>query len=185
MAQFGVHDSAIHDVICKPKSMDEESLTRHWMFVLTHEEVDNGYRTLNPDVLPRSYSTFDSSSASKLLDASILNGLGNLDSLPLEVLETVLDETDVASIQTFHRVNHFAKYLVDAHPKCKALHNGAADLLRAAIVTGRNSSLNDLLDAVRAADCSICGDFAGFVYLPTCSPCVLLLPTKRRSVPCH
>ena len=88
-------------------------------------------------------------------------GLGDLDSLPPELLTLILAQIDIQSLTGFRRVNQRAMEWVESLPQYKALVTHAPALLRGilGIETGQWFSCQDLFDTFCTANCEVCGDF--------------------------
>ncbi|KAL4905246.1 hypothetical protein BDW74DRAFT_178251 [Aspergillus multicolor] len=96
--------------------------------------------------------------------------LGALDTLPLELLNMLLTLLDIRSLTDFRRVNQRAMQVVNSIPQYRTITEHAPTSLRAmlSIGTGRWISSQDLYNKLYTAECDICGDFGGYLYLLTC-----------------
>lgn len=123
--------------------------------------LDNG-RKLNTTSHPK---TCGRSSAS----------LGKLSRLPVELLQTILLKLDLQTLTTFRSVNHSARHGINYLPLYKEVVNYAADTLRALIALGLASyfTASQVFNALRSENCTLCGDFGGYIYLLGCQRCCL------------
>lgn len=114
------------------------------------------------------------------------HGLGQLEILPLEILQMVLLPLDIQSITQFRRINRQARLVVDQIPQYKQIIAHAPASIRGclSIGTGSSFSCQDLYDTLRTADCDSCGDFGGYLYLITCRRvCFLCFTGKTDYLP--
>lgn len=97
--------------------------------------------------------------------------LGDLDELPSELLDEILAQVDLDSLSRFRGVNQRALQTVDCLPQYRAIVQHSPQLLRGVLATGIGASIScqKVLETLETALCEVCRDFAGFVYLPTCS----------------
>lgn len=97
--------------------------------------------------------------------------LGLLDTLPLEVLCNVLVDIDVRSLTDFRRVKKRAMQVVDSIPEYQQTFKTCPALLRGLLSTelAANFSCEDLIETLHASKCATCGDFAGYIYILTCT----------------
>lgn len=102
-----------------------------------------------------------------------VRSLGQLDSLPIELLHLVLDQLDflslarlacttrrgqelVASLPTYHLVRRHAPQTLAALSAMSILHLHSASLLQ---------------EALHSSECSCCGNFGAFLFLMSCERC--------------
>ncbi|KAL6247287.1 hypothetical protein RBB50_005633 [Rhinocladiella similis] len=97
--------------------------------------------------------------------------LGDLDTLPPELLRMVLSKLDVYTLTGFRRVNRQALQAVETIPQYKAVITHAPTVLHAilSIEAGSWISCENLYETLCTAECEQCGDFAGYLYILTCS----------------
>ncbi|EEU37574.1 uncharacterized protein NECHADRAFT_87452 [Fusarium vanettenii 77-13-4] len=97
-------------------------------------------------------------------------GLGALDALSLELLTMILGELDLYTFFNFGSVNRRAADVVDQVPVYKDITKHALCALRGilSINTERWITCRTLYEKLFLAECEVCGDFAGYLYLITC-----------------
>lgn len=96
--------------------------------------------------------------------------LGNLDVLPLEVLQEIIPHLDLYTINSLRCVNSRSLSVVESVPEYKAIELHARTALRAAFLIGTAKiiSCGTLYDTLCSHSCTHCGDFGPYVYLITC-----------------
>ncbi|KAI0183826.1 hypothetical protein EV127DRAFT_376107 [Xylaria flabelliformis] len=109
--------------------------------------------------------------------------------LPMDILYTILENIDIRSLITFRQLNLEARHIVDSipHGKYRRVIEHAYILLRALFLTqselAAKISLVDLDTALCTAACAICGEFSGFISIPTwkrcCFSCLQRAPELR------
>ncbi|KAK4237893.1 hypothetical protein C8A03DRAFT_34137 [Achaetomium macrosporum] len=101
------------------------------------------------------------------------HGLGVLERLPLEVLYDVVLRLDMQSLFKLRQTNLRARQIVDSLKEYRLVVSHGLNvfcaLLRTGIATG--VSLSDFYNALCTENCSICGEFSGFVSLPAWTRC--------------
>ncbi|KZM18262.1 ATP binding [Ascochyta rabiei] len=113
-------------------------------------------------------------------------GLGALDSLPLELFNETLLHLDIRTLFDLRNVNHRASELVDALPQFKAVVAHAPNTIRGIlqIGTGRWTTVETLYNKLCVPECEHCGDFGGYLYLITSRRvCFLCLTRLRQYLP--
>ena len=98
-------------------------------------------------------------------------GLGTLDVLPIEIIGMVLGQLDLQSIMSLQRVNHQAFDMVTTMPQLKAIIRHSPDVIRAILSseTAPFITCQLLSNKLTSAACETCSDFAGYLYLLTCT----------------
>lgn len=112
--------------------------------------------------------------------------LGVLDKLPLELQQAVFAQVDLRTLFDFRRVNRRALQIVDSIPEYRNVIKHAPNALRAvlSIGTGSYTTCLDLWATLTTSACTDCGDFGGFIYLPTCQRiCFLCNFDKKKYFP--
>ncbi|KAI9878987.1 MAG: hypothetical protein M1830_009916 [Pleopsidium flavum] len=101
--------------------------------------------------------------------------LGELNRLPLELVQAILLKLDLQSLTTFRSVNHRARHVVDYLPLYKEVVTYAKDALRAllALNLAKYFTTAQLYDALRSEDCTLCGGFGGWINFLGCHRCCL------------
>jgi len=98
-----------------------------------------------------------------------LHSLGQIDTLPLELLCQVLLELDVPTLTAFRRVNRQALTVVDSIPQYRRVFQHCSHLLQAIVVSGANSfNFNKLYTCLSTSHCTNCAEFGGYLYLINC-----------------
>ncbi|KZF24243.1 hypothetical protein L228DRAFT_245147 [Xylona heveae TC161] len=114
------------------------------------------------------------------------NTLGTLDQLPLELLHMTLAQLEIQSLTDFRRVNRRAMLIVDSIPEYAQIIAHVPISIRAILSIGSGSwiSCQDLYQKLCTAECDICGDFGGYLYLITCRRvCYLCFAWERDYLP--
>jgi hypothetical protein len=96
--------------------------------------------------------------------------LGNLRSLPVELLHEISGSVDICALTHFRCVNKRAVELVDSLPEYKAIALYAPNALLGilSIRTGQWITCQTLYDKLCTPHCEKCGHFGGHLYLITC-----------------
>lgn len=116
----------------------------------------------------------------------VYSTMGLLDILPLEIRQAILLNLDIQSLTGLRRVSQSRRLDVDLLPKYKTLRTQAPELLRAVISIGTSgrTTVFDLHGALVTQDCFLCGDFAAYIYLLSCSRvCTLCLIERVETLP--
>ena len=110
--------------------------------------------------------------------------LGDLDSLPIELLQTTLSLLDLRTLMEFRRVNQRSLQLVAALPQYKVISSYGLNALRGALSIGIGQwiTCNDLFTALCTAECKECGDFGGYLFLLTCTRVCFLCFTRTKTI---
>ncbi|KAK7990124.1 hypothetical protein PG989_010439 [Apiospora arundinis] len=100
--------------------------------------------------------------------------LASFDNLPAEVLIMILSDLDIMSYFRFRQVNRGARLLATGLTKeylAVATHGleGLRGLLRGNL--DHRFTIPDLYRTLVTRDCALCGDFGGFLYLPSNTRC--------------
>lgn len=124
---------------------------------------------------------------SSMLTSSIVSemGLGAFDRLPVELLLQALRHMDMQALFDLRRVNLRARQVVDSLKEYKAVVSygltAYCALLRMKLAT--YVTLMDFYRVLCSQNCSFCGKFGGFVFLPTwircCFECIEEDPETR------
>ncbi|KAJ0413991.1 hypothetical protein BJY00DRAFT_47373 [Aspergillus carlsbadensis] len=104
--------------------------------------------------------------------------LGALQRLPLEIIFEICAYSDIASVFALRHVNRRFSQIVSQVRPYQVLVLHALDtlciLLRSELA--QHFTLQDLVEVLYTENCSFCGSFGGFIFLPTlsrcCFPCV-------------
>lgn len=99
--------------------------------------------------------------------------LGNLESLPLEILHEICLLLDIRSLFNFRHVNHRAQQIVRATRGFENIVTHATGALRVILKTTIASwfTLPDLFKTFCTRDCYLCSSFGGFIFLPSFTRC--------------
>ncbi|KAI0402385.1 hypothetical protein F4802DRAFT_608764 [Xylaria palmicola] len=100
-------------------------------------------------------------------------GLGSLDRLPLELLYDVLLHRDLHSLFNFRQTNLRSRLIVDSLKQYQIVVSHGLNLLCALLRTrlAIGVSLFDFYDALCTKDCTLYGEFGGFISLLTWNRC--------------
>lgn len=101
--------------------------------------------------------------------------LGLLESLPLEVLQLIIENLDLTSVLHFTHTNKRAREVVSRDLLVPAIRGHALNSLRAAFQTKTSCHLTirDLDSGLRTTCCVFCFKAGELLYLPTCQRCCL------------
>jgi hypothetical protein len=96
--------------------------------------------------------------------------LGRLAALHVELLSQILLDLDLRTLAAFRALNRLAADVVDALPEYKAIRRHAPNTLLGARAIGVDTQITwrTLHATLRDPKCADCGDFGGYLYLPTC-----------------
>ncbi|KAI1194403.1 hypothetical protein F5X97DRAFT_277922 [Nemania serpens] len=100
-------------------------------------------------------------------------GLGSLNQLPLELLHDVLLHLDMQSLFNFRQTNLRSRLVVTSLRQYQIVVSHGLNLLCALLRTrlAIGVSLFDFYDALCTKDCTLCGEFGGFISLLTWNRC--------------
>ncbi|KAL2022239.1 hypothetical protein VTK56DRAFT_5849 [Thermocarpiscus australiensis] len=127
-------------------------------------------------------SSFIASSLQCPFPSVPIASMGSLSRLPPEIIYEVLRYMDIASILTSRQVNRHSRQVISTLPEYRVTTRYAVDALVALCKTkiASHFTLGDVQTALGVKNCPFCGEFAGFVFLPTlqrcCFPCLQLAP---------
>lgn len=111
--------------------------------------------------------------------------VGQLDLLPVELIDQVLRMLDIPTLTTFRRVNQRAMHLVDSLPPYRRLWTSCPNILRAVVgINGTSFSCETLFQALTREKCESCSLFGGYLYLITCKRvCYFCFTTRKEYFP--
>lgn len=124
-------------------------------------------------VLPSLQTAFEGLSTS---------GLGILDSLPVELLCIILHNLDLLSYFRFRHINRRARVLATKICKYQSVVQYGLEGLRGVLRAGLSKTwtIRHLYASLVCEKCELCGEFGGFLFLPTaircCFACVRSAP---------
>lgn len=103
---------------------------------------------------------------------------GELDILPLELLQEIFSSLDFQSLRELRRANSRLKGLVDAYPPWRYMNQHASKTLRALIDNRLITQIDagQLYAALRSDRCVCCDKYGPLLFLPTC---------QRSCLNCH
>ncbi|KAL1392004.1 hypothetical protein HDK64DRAFT_262983 [Phyllosticta capitalensis] len=106
--------------------------------------------------------------------------LGAFLRLRLEPLQPILSQIDLHTLRIFRRLNRQALRVVDSIPESKILATYAPNALRGiqSIGADRWNTCTSLYKAFCTAECELCGDFGGYLYVRTCKRVCFLCFTQ-------
>ncbi|EPS39720.1 hypothetical protein H072_6461 [Dactylellina haptotyla CBS 200.50] len=95
--------------------------------------------------------------------------IGSLKCLPTELLEEIIYNLDIRSLENFRQANKHTLVLVESLPKYKTVFQYARIALRGilSIQTGAYIQFSDLYDEICCESCERCGLFGDYIYLLT------------------
>ncbi|CAG8338828.1 unnamed protein product [Penicillium nalgiovense] len=112
-------------------------------------------------------------------------GIGYLDHLPLELLLDILHRLDIHSLFIFRQINLRSRQIVDSLSQYQSVVSHRRNLFCALLRTrlAIDISLLDFYDALYIKNCTLCGEFAGFISLliwkRCCFKCLLESPETQ------
>ncbi|KAH7333252.1 hypothetical protein BKA65DRAFT_459953 [Rhexocercosporidium sp. MPI-PUGE-AT-0058] len=112
--------------------------------------------------------------------------LGTLETLPVELLQTILLDLDLQSLTSLRRVNRRARLAIDMLWQYNEIITYASNCLRAALSINVSTSIScrQLHTELCSQECVTCGRFGAFLYLLTCSRvCYVCLVEDPRFLP--
>ncbi len=139
---------------------------------LTYERHDMQDLSINLKTLAQKCPLTQTSSTRSAIDSD-LQPLGQFDSLPLEILQNILQQLDLHTLTLMQCLNRTSKLLVNSLPQHRDIVAHAPNALRAMLSTGMASyfSIDNLYSALRSQGCFLCGSFGPLLYLFSCSRC--------------
>ncbi|KAK4106711.1 DUF803-domain-containing protein, partial [Parathielavia hyrcaniae] len=101
--------------------------------------------------------------------------LGLLGCLPFEIVSLICLELDVSSAFRFSHVSRSTREVLASIRELRHLSTHALECLCVLLRTGLAPRVDvlELHAALTAPDCSLCGSFGGFLFLPTATRCCL------------
>ncbi|KAK4162902.1 hypothetical protein QBC43DRAFT_290442 [Cladorrhinum sp. PSN259] len=102
--------------------------------------------------------------------------------LPNEISMAILQQLDIDSILALRASSRYHRIAVERMWDFQHVTTFAMDALQGIIKTraSRWITLGDIVTLLRTKDCSVCGDFAGIVFLPTLARACFTCLTKPR-----
>lgn len=95
--------------------------------------------------------------------------VGQLDLLPLEIVNEILLSMDLPTLTNFRCINRRAMQLVDSLPQYRMVFKHCPNVLRAILSTNANSyDCRLLYNTLATTRCSSCSNFGSYLYLITC-----------------
>ena len=93
------------------------------------------------------------------------------ETLPLELRNLILAQLDIRSLTNLRCVSQSSRLAVDEIPQYGTIRAQAPELLRAVFSHGiaRWTLIEDLFNALISQTCTLCGNFAPFIYLLSCN----------------
>jgi hypothetical protein len=99
--------------------------------------------------------------------------LGDLDALPIELLNAILRYSDLRAVSMLRMLNRRARVIVDASLPYKHILLCAPHVVTALARTGVASHfpVDEVFHALSTPACHICGKFGMFLWIPECMRC--------------
>jgi len=99
--------------------------------------------------------------------------LGDLDPVPLELLNEILRRSDLRAVSNFRSLNRRARTVVESSFPYKLLLRNAPHVVAALEKTGIAShfSVDDAFHALSTPSCNVCGKFGTYLWIPECIRC--------------
>jgi hypothetical protein len=99
--------------------------------------------------------------------------LGDLDTLPIELLDEVLQYSDLRTVSMLRLLNWRARVVVDASVPCRHILLRAPGVVTALGRTGVAShfSVSEVFYALSTPTCQVCAKFGSFLWIPECIRC--------------
>ena len=155
-------------------------ITRHEILrLLAYRRED-----FNCSVLPYAYEG-NPTGVRRIMDLSghywRHSALGDLQALPVEILNATLHFSDLRTFSKLCQVNRQARILVEAFFPYKVILTHAPHVIDIFIQTGAASHFTAarVFDVMCSSSCAICGRFGGFLWIPDCIRCCM--PCLRKA----
>lgn len=172
----------------------EQAITKTEFFNgLTFQTVSWDDQTFDRNQLQRDYP-FSELDEPRRLSERRFSGLDGLVSkfraFPLEVMQNILDNMVLTTLNSFRQINSESKALVDSLFSFQVLRRHAPEIVQAMVATraGSQYTIAQVYKTLHTENCEVCGSFGGFIYLVKCSRCCFSCATKDRrmlSIPSH
>ena len=145
---------------------------------LTYERQELSLLSINLDMLEQSCPLAHPRLGGS--NTASLQPLGQLDVLPLEVVQRILQLMDIHTLTRMQCLNHRSNLLVTSLPQHRDIVTHAPNALRAMLGTGLATEfgIDDLHRALRSEECFQCGSFGSFLYLLSCRRCCYVCLAK-------
>ena len=145
---------------------------------LTYERKELSLLSMNLDMLEQSCPLAQPRLGGS--NTASLQSLGQLDVLPVEVVQRILELMDIYTLTRMQCLNHRSNLLVNSLPQHRDIVAHAPNTLRAMLGTGlaSNFGIDDLYRALRSEECFLCGCFGLFLYLLSCHRCCYVCLAK-------
>ena len=150
---------------------------------LTYERQDTSDISIDLKELERSCPLAKPSDI-ECSNLQCVHSLGQLDSLPLEIIQKILRLLDIHTLTLMQSLNHRSKLLVESLPEHREIVTHVPNALRAllSIELAPRFTLLQLCRELRAQKCFICGSFGAYLYLLQCRRCCLVCLTGAFNV---
>lgn len=160
--------------IAKPIEVDQQSVQK--LRDLTFVRTDLDGAVIDVDELRRRCPLDQSSASGRAScsnDRALTQSLSQLDRLPLETMQQILEDLDLQTLTNFRLVNQRAMSVIDSIPRYRDIITHIPDALRAMLSTklARHFKLIHLYSELCSPDCFLCGSFGAFLFLPDCYRC--------------
>lgn len=108
-----------------------------------------------------------------IISHPIVSDLGDLDMLPIEMLNVVLQYSDLHTLSLLSLINRKAKAIVEGFIPYKLIKTHAPHVLVVLTSTEVASHFTavQVADALCSSSCAICGNFGLFLWVPDCVRC--------------
>ncbi len=141
------------------------------------EDIDGA--TIDINSLRRNCPLDQSSASSRIIrsnDTPATQSLSQLDRLPLETMQQIVEDFDLQTLTDFRAVNQRAMSVIDSIPRYREILTHVPDILRALLSTklARHFDLSHLCSELHSDECFLCGSFGAFLFLPDCRRCCWL-----------
>ena len=145
---------------------------------LTYERQEISLLSVNLDMLEQSCPLAPPRLGGS--NTASLQPLGQLDVLPLEIVQRILQLMDIHTLTRMQCLNHRSNLLVNSLPQYREIVAHAPNALRAMLGTGLASDfgIDDLHRALRSDKCFQCDSFGSFLYLLSCRRCCYVCLAK-------
>ena len=156
----------------------QKSFARHpddkknFFRILAHDQCSQRHHILEPGILeaqcPLDNGRHDTPEALALANSC---SLGVFDKLPIEIIHQIFyDHTAISTLTRCRAVNRGLRMVIDNIPQYKAIVTHAPSSLRAILClwAARLTSLPEMYETLCSKDCSTCGNFGAYLWVPHC-----------------
>ena len=161
----------------QPQFVDSSRSRRKILRVLTYHPRDDCSVLSEP--IPRKRFRRPQANIVHFNPPSTFGTLGDLNALPIELLNEILRYSDLYTNFMFSLLNRQARTIVHASFPYKHLWRHAPRALVALIRTGASHfTVDEVFQTFCSPSCHICGNFGSFLWIPECIRCCFVCLRK-------